>query len=168
MVKGSPHDVSDGRKPCPRCNERKLLSDFPKNKRMFHGIGSYCKPCSNAMQQERRNTPEGAQNHRNASKRWRDKNPTRNKDNHARWKYGVDPGTYAALLAAQEGKCKICKTTDPGVRLGRFHIDHCHATSTIRGLLCEHCNRGLGHFKDDPALMRRAADYLSTESCRES
>lgn len=168
MVQGSPHDISDGMKPCPRCNARKPLSDFPKNKRMFHGIGSYCKPCTNEMQQLRRATPEGAQAHRDASKRWRESNPTHNKDNHARWKYGVDRGTYDRMLAAQDGKCAICRTSEPGVRLVRFHIDHCHNSKAVRGLLCEHCNRGLGHFDDDPELLRRAADYLVlSEGCAE-
>lgn len=162
MVKGSPHDVSDGTKPCPRCNERKPLSEFPKNKRMFHGINSYCKPCTNAMQQERRATPEGAQAHRKASKKWREENNERHRDNNARWKYGVDHGTYETMLAAQGGKCAICGTAEPGTRVGRFAIDHCHGTQKVRGLLCASCNNGLGRFRDDPSRLLAAATYLES------
>lgn len=168
MVQGIQQDISDGRKNCPRCNQRKLLKEFGNTRRTLHGVSTYCKICSNEMQQLRRATPEGAQAHRNASKKWRDENPTHHADMNARWKYGVDPGTYAQMLASQEGKCAICKTTEPGVRLGRFHIYHCHRSKAVRGLLCEHCNRGLGHFDDDPALLRRAADYLVlSEGCGE-
>lgn len=162
MVKGSPHDVSDGRKPCPRCNERKPFSEFPKNKRMFHGIGSYCKPCTNAMQTERRATPEGAQAHRNASKKWRQSNNERHRDNSARWRYGVDHGTYDQMLATQEGKCAICGVTEPGAKAERFSIDHCHGSQVVRGLLCNNCNNGLGRFKDDPDRLRKAAAYLES------
>ena len=162
MVKGSPHDVSDGTKPCPRCNTRKPLTDFPKNKRMFHGVNSYCKPCTNEMQKSRRSTPEGAQAHRDASKRWRIENNERHRDNNARWKYGVEHGTYDTMFAAQDGKCAICETTEPGGRFGRFSIDHCHGTEVVRGLLCNSCNNGLGRFKDDPDRLRNAAAYLES------
>lgn len=40
------------------------------------------------------------------------------------------------------------------------HIDHDHETDEVRGLLCQTCNWGLGHFHDDPQLLREAADYL--------
>jgi Recombination endonuclease VII len=43
---------------------------------------------------------------------------------------------------------------------GRKQVDHDHERRLLRDLLCDHCNKGLGHFQDDPALVRRGADYL--------
>ncbi len=152
--------LTEGFKVCPKCETEKAFDLFPRNRRGKHGVGTYCLTCSADMVRARRNTEEGAQAHRDASKRWRDTNVGRNKDNNARWRYGIDPGTYDAMLLAQGGKCKICLTTEPGKGLTRFPIDHCHTTKKVRGLLCEHCNKGLGHFRDDPDLMVRGADYL--------
>ena len=59
--------------------------------------------------------------------------------------------------------CKICgcKDGEAGGRHGVLHIDHCHTTGRVRGMLCDRCNTGLGKFRDDPALLRKAADYLT-------
>lgn len=51
-------------------------------------------------------------------------------------------------------ECAICDSAEPLV------VDHDHKTGAIRGMLCNHCNRGLGHFKDDPILLELAANYL--------
>lgn len=73
-------------------------------------------------------------------------------------KYGLTEEHYQALLAAQSGMCAICK--NPGQR--RLCIDHDHVTGQVRGLLCDHCNRALGSFNDDPALLQTAANYLTS------
>ena len=158
----------DGIKRCPKCQIEKPFAEYPKNRRGAHGINTYCLLCAAENVRAIRATPEGRQTHRAASKRWREANNERHKDNNAKRSYGLEHGSYATMLAAQDGKCGICETTAPGSRLVRFPIDHCHTTGKIRGLLCEHCNRGLGMFRDDPALLRRAISYLSSEGRGES
>jgi hypothetical protein len=76
-------------------------------------------------------------------------------------KYGLTLEDYEAMRARQNDVCAICKM--PSRR--RLEVDHCHATGMVRGLLCQACNVGLGRFKDRPALLRAAADYLAAARC---
>lgn len=73
--------------------------------------------------------------------------------------YGITFEDYVQLFVNQGGRCAICLTPDPGRR--RFHVDHCHKTNVVRGLLCSNCNTGLGKFKEDTTLLDRAVAYLS-------
>lgn len=41
-----------------------------------------------------------------------------------------------------------------------MHVDHCHTTNKVRGLLCHRCNVGLGYFKDRISYLKSATDYL--------
>ena len=59
-----------------------------------------------------------------------------------------------ALYKKQNNKCFICGEPNP------TDLDHDHKTGKIRFLLCKHCNRGLGAFKDNPELLRKAAKAL--------
>lgn len=76
-------------------------------------------------------------------------------------KYGLNHNEFGKIFAAQKGKCAICRKADVG-RKGSttLHVDHCHKTRMVRGLLCNGCNNGLGRFKDDPTLLRKAIAYL--------
>jgi hypothetical protein len=75
-----------------------------------------------------------------------------------RKKLGVSPAQYDAMVAAQGGVCAICGRPDVTGR--DLALDHDHKTLRVRGLLCGNCNHALGKLRDDPVLLRKAADYV--------
>lgn len=85
-------------------------------------------------------------------------------------RYQLTAKDYLEMLDRQGGVCWICQTDTPG-GTGRWHVDHNHACcdklptcgECNRALLCSQCNTGLGLFKDDSNILRRAADYLEFE-----
>lgn len=70
--------------------------------------------------------------------------------------YGLTPSHITAMLAAQRGLCGCCD--QPLAKTP--HTDHDHVSGRVRALLCANCNLGLGYFKDSPARLRLAADYI--------
>jgi hypothetical protein len=85
---------------------------------------------------------------------------------HIRWrKKGVDATRYQEMLREQGGVCAICAQPEraPDKASGKtkdLAIDHDHVTGAIRALLCSNCNRGLGLFNDDDALLAKAQSYV--------
>lgn len=128
-------------KRCPDCGESKPLDDFPRNRRTSDGRHAYCKPCHNARGRETKNRLYGGSRHY-----------------HLLSRYGIGADDVAALVSAQGGVCAICGRPDPE------HVDHCHTTGRIRGVLCFNCNGGLGQFGDDPARLAAAISYLDRTS----
>ncbi|WP_347239676.1 endonuclease VII domain-containing protein [Streptomyces sp. L2] len=82
----------------------------------------------------------------------------RNRVSYFERKYDLTPVELDALIAAQRGICCICLTA-PAV-----HVDHCHKTGRVRGVLCFNCNSAIGKLRDDPDAVRRAAAYLEGNS----
>ena len=75
--------------------------------------------------------------------------------------YGIDTNVYNQILESQNYACAICGSNEIGTKHQKnFHVDHCHTTKKVRGLLCKPCNILLGESKDDPSILYRAADYL--------
>ena len=82
------------------------------------------------------------------------------RDRHFRSKFGITAAERDRLVAAHGGKCCLCGQPDGKGRGKVLHIDHCHQTGRIRGVLCGSCNQGIGLLRDDPALLARAIAYL--------
>lgn len=77
-------------------------------------------------------------------------------------KFGLTMEQYGAMLEAQGGGCFICGR--PPREDSSLHVDHDHLTGRVRGILCFCCNNALADLQDDPALLRKAASYVSTNS----
>lgn len=73
---------------------------------------------------------------------------------HLKRNYGITEAERDELIASQGGVCCISLSA-PAV-----HVDHCHETGRVRGVLCFSCNAALGQFKDRPDAIRRAAAYV--------
>lgn len=68
--------------------------------------------------------------------------------------YGLTRRDYEVMCKTQENRCGICG------KECKLYIDHNHITNVIRGLLCNNCNLGLGHFKDCLQTLKKATTYL--------
>jgi hypothetical protein len=82
--------------------------------------------------------------------------------------YGITPEDYDTMLKEQNHKCKICSikfnnnyNQESKIDYAHLqHLDHCHTTKKVRGILCPFCNLGLGHFKNSPERITTAINYL--------
>jgi hypothetical protein len=166
----------DRLKRCPGCGVEKPAGDYH---RRLGALASQCKPCVAAY--SKAYNVANAERLRAKKAEWRERNRAklraearrrhhtlkhdpaykRDKALHVlQMKYGVTPIEYVAMLAGQDGACAICRLPAAENVHGRLHLDHDHATERVRGLLCEKCNMGLAKFRDQPAFLRAAADYL--------
>jgi hypothetical protein len=124
---------------CTKCGVNKPIFDFHKNSSGKYGVSQRCKVCMNAF----------ARNDR--------------KENHTDYyarKYKVSIDVIKAVLS--KVTCEICGAAPKETK--RNSIDHCHTTGIVRGLLCDECNKGLGHFKDNPTLLIKAKEYLEKQN----
>lgn len=154
-----------GRVRCGACR-RRYLDDYNARNRDVLAAGKH--------QRYLRNEAEVKQK----SKQWREQNRERyriskstykqrlpeahrmwNRSRHLRKKYGLTEAAYNRMLAAQNGLCAICAAPPNGKTL-KLYVDHDASTAAIRGLLCQKCNSAIGFLSHNPAIIRRAADYV--------
>ena len=139
-------------KQCIKCNETKDLSNFSfRNFKLKDGsIKSrpypYCKPCRVKL--------NGESFRKMGKKRCK----TTQKDYKLRSKYDITLSDFHKQMEFQNNVCAICKGQFESER--KTHVDHCHSTGKIRGILCSACNHALGMFKDNVETMQTALDYI--------
>ena len=124
---------------CTKCKLEKNLEEFYNRKQVKSGKRPACKSCSDLE-----------------TKNWSKLNPERIKllfQNQTWKKRGIDV-EEANKIKEKFSSCYLCQSEL------NLNIDHCHETSKIRGVLCRNCNLGLGLFKDNSAVLRKAADYI--------
>lgn len=167
---------------------------FYRNKGGKFGLTPRCKKCTNEdnnawrARKMKENPEELRKQASERTKRYYRKNIEENRKKHREWAKkrrndlgknlaikirkraggaGLTPEQWESIFDKQGRRCAICKSSDPYHAHG-WNTDHCHKTKKVRFILCAHCNRGLGAFRDDPNLMRRAADMLEeiTENTR--
>jgi hypothetical protein len=150
-------------KRCAMCDEDLPYSQFGKGPRMKLGLKSYCRACC-AVDARRRYqaNPEHYRKVSSANRRAK-YTPEAGRRRHLRQMYGLTWDQYSELLAEQHGCCAICGVNEPGGK-GDWHVDHCHGSSAVRGLLCSNCNVGLGMFADEAERLQAAANYVRRNS----
>lgn len=139
------HTTGPTRQRCPECKaKRKAETDKAKAKRWRDADPERAKAMANKHNRKRLADPVFRQQAR---------------DRELRRVYGITRDELDAMLEAQGHRCAICggERNGPGTRL---HVDHCHKSKRIRGLLCAKCNTAVGLLDDDPDRAAALAAYL--------
>lgn len=93
-----------------------------------------------------------------AKRAWDAMTPEQRRDRALRAVYKITLEEFNARLEAQGFRCAACGTDDPGKR--GWQLDHCHREGHWRGILCHHCNTGLGLAKDNIETLQKWIEYL--------
>lgn len=123
---------------CKKCNKEKSINKFPKRSDSQHRRHE-CRDCISEWQRN-----------------YRKENKEKIKLLSAKWNYNISEKEAEKLYNITN--CQICnkKLTDSKDK----HIDHCHKTKVVRGILCSNCNKGIGMFKDSIKNLQNAINYL--------
>lgn len=131
-------------KTCAVCKTPKPLGAFKPRPAYRFGVNSVCRACDAKARRDLYHRDVG---------RAREKSRV----SMLKSQYGLTPEQHAEMAGSG---CHICGGQCPTGR--RLAVDHCHATGKVRGVLCANCNRALGLFGDNAALMAKAIEYLKT------
>lgn len=179
---------SDIGKKCSTCRRTLPVGAFAANRSRPDGLQTSCRECAAEYYKRRQEArgrsvrekvavPEGyklcrtcdeikphAEWHRNAtasdglSTRCKACRAIQGREGHLKRQYGMTEAERDEMIASQVGLCVICLSAPAA------HVDHCHETGKVRGVLCFNCNSAIGKLGDDPDTVRRAAAYLEGTS----
>ncbi|MFC8078689.1 endonuclease VII domain-containing protein [Streptomyces sp. NPDC057307] len=176
-------ESGDGKK-CPRCQRLLEREAFAGNRSMSDGLQVYCRECAANYYRQSQEAKGRAvrvkvpvpRGHKRCPQcgevksyaEW-ELNPTssdgyasycklcraqRNQESYFKRKYGITMAERDEMISSQMGICVICLSAPAA------HVDHCHETGRVRGVLCFNCNSAIGKLGDDPDTLRRAIAYL--------
>jgi len=155
---------------CEEINPQ-AADNFARDRKRHDGRTVHCKSCLRKIRAGRREYQSAY------SKKWRKENPekcraylkTKDAKKNARvrkkryilkCRYGLTIEQWNDIFEEQKGICPICLLHMDECVKKELHVDHCHKTGKVRGLLCSTCNKALGLFHDDFEMLERAIVYL--------
>jgi len=161
-------------KNCSGCKTQKSLAEFSKSVSTPSGYQSRCRECSRASNkvwyEKNKNNWHQIERRRAKHRKYKDKNKAWLKANPDKAKlydrkkflaakYNMTIAEHEGMLAAQGFVCAACGSPSPNSKKG-WSTDHCHKTGRVRGILCHHCNVGIGHAKDSVETLYSWIVYL--------
>lgn len=168
-------------KDCKQTNPQPLDNFYKRNDTKC-GLMSRCKSCLKEIDSKRKEKTsqykrKWAMNNTNNKKEYyeankeeilrkmREKNATpegkiKAKNQNLRKNYGLTLDQYNQMLINQNHKCEICGIDEINAGKQGLVVDHNHITKKVRALLCSTCNFLIGQSKENPTILRNAANYL--------
>lgn len=135
-------------KPCRRCQQSKPITDFyayPSG-----GTKPECRPCDKTSRAERYANNNGIDvSYEQVLIR----------------DYGITLQQYSDMLRSQGNRCAVCRRPETvrskkTGKIKRLHVDHDHATNTVRALLCHRCNLLVWALEDNHTTLGAVEAYV--------
>ena len=140
-------------KKCSACKQTQPLDAFAVHRGAKDGLQHRCRACSS----EYNKSPKARE--RAAKYRARPERRAHRADYMLKRRYGISLEAWGEILVRQGGRCPGCGS--PLESGFKTHVDHCHVTGRVRGLLCKECNLALGNVNDSIDVLRNLIQYLT-------
>lgn len=162
QYKKEEHINADGTKTCIICKKAKPLTEF------YTGGSHATRKCISCISKLRSETYMSQAEEINKKRRQKYiNNPDILRARRLKRAFNMTLEDYDNMFKKQGGVCVICGKPPEGIdkrgkteRPRKLEVDHNHKTGKVRGLLCFHCNNGLGCFKDSKENLASAIKYL--------
>ena len=130
-------------KKCNICHKILPLTRFSKSSIKKSGYRGDCKSCQQITK-----------------RKWSNTNYHRDYEKNRKLisTYGITLKDFRQKLECQEYKCEICKCTIADDK--HTHVDHCHTTGKVRGLLCSKCNHAMGLVNENTTTLHNMINYI--------
>ena len=141
------YDISTQVKVCTKCGEYKSFDEFGLHGRSPDGRKPTCKLCYTTYSKSYRQVE--LFKYTSTLRRWR-------------VKYNTTESCIRNVMDKQRGCCAICGKSFSWTCT--YDVDHDHDSGSIRGLLCNQCNQGIGLLGDTEEGIFKALQYLQGSS----
>lgn len=139
-------------KTCSVCRLSLPSDSYWKRNKSPDGLCVQCKECMRSRRSERDWQKEKLSQ---IKKHGQEKFYEMRRQTILKHRYGMTYEDLRKMESDQEGRCLACMR-----KPDKLHVDHCHESGEVRGLLCGPCNRALGLLKEDVDTMLRLAEYI--------